>query len=173
MGPLEGRKEADVDGFHAGSADGLETEVGVLVSAAKMRRDAEAPSGFEEDIGGGFLVMDVFAGDDGVEEVTDLEVIEDFFDGVAQAAGSDGHGEDKVMGAGDADDGVDGFDLGDEGEVFGFFFAGDGDVIDGNALFLAEHFEDITGRDAAEVIEAISGEAERVAAEDSLPGAPV
>jgi hypothetical protein len=29
-------------------------------------------------------MLDVFAGDDGVEEVTDLEVIEDFVDGVSR-----------------------------------------------------------------------------------------
>jgi hypothetical protein len=35
-GSLVGREEADVDGFHAGGADGLETEVGVFVGATEV-----------------------------------------------------------------------------------------------------------------------------------------
>jgi hypothetical protein len=136
-------QQPDVDGFHAGSADRLEAEVGILVRAALGWGNVESASGFQEDVGGGFLVLDILAGDDGVEEGADSEVLEHLFDGAAGAAGGDGHGEAAVVFAGDADDGVDGLDLLDEGEVFGFFFAGDGERVEGDALFEAEEAEDV------------------------------
>src|SRR5688572_16659618 len=75
-----GAQEANVDGVHASGADGLHAEVGVFVAAAFIRGNADAAGGFEEDVGSGFLTGDVFAGDDGVEEIANSEVGQDLFD---------------------------------------------------------------------------------------------
>src|SRR5436190_3495292 len=62
---------AHVDRFHAGRANGREPQIGVFVSAAETRLDADASGGFEKNIRGGFLVFHHFARHDGVKELPD------------------------------------------------------------------------------------------------------
>src|SRR5690606_1635083 len=73
---LRAEEFADVDGFHASGADRLHAEIGIFVGAAEFRGDTDAPGGFQKDIGSGLLVLDILAGDDGIEVVGDLQVLE-------------------------------------------------------------------------------------------------
>jgi hypothetical protein len=164
---------ADVDRIHPSGADGLEAQVGVFKGAAVLGGHADAAGGFEEDVGSGFLADDIFVGDDGLEEVADLQLLKNLLDNGFAAAGSDGHGQFAEVFLGDGDDELDGLDLGKEGKVRGFFLPGDGEVVEVNALFGAEHLEDIARGNAAEGVEAVLREVDAVALEDGLPGLPM
>src|SRR5207302_2353793 len=75
--------------LHAGGANGLQAQLGVFVSAAEFRRDANATRGFEENVRRRLLACDVLAGHDGVEQFYDAEVFEHRRDGFFRAARSD------------------------------------------------------------------------------------
>ena len=172
-GRAGGEEGANVNGFHAGGADGCQADVGVFVGAAVCRGDAEAAGGFEVDVGSGFLAGDVFGGDDGLEEVGNAHVAEGLGDDVAGASGGDGHAEFAVVVAGDFGDLFDGADFRDHFLEGGVFLPGNGLEVKLHPLFSAEYFQDVNGWDAAQGVKAVLGKVESVAVGDFLPDAPV
>jgi hypothetical protein len=164
---------ANVDSFHAGSANGLHAEVGVFVTAAFLGWDADAAGGFEEDVGRGFLVNDIFAGDDGVEEIANAEVNEDLFDDVFHASGSDSHGELAMVLARDGNDFVDGLDLRQEREIGVFFFERNGQMIERDVLLCAEHFQNVARWNAAQRIKSVLRKMQSVFLRHAAPRKPM
>src|SRR5437868_4865987 len=102
---------SNVDSFHAGGANGLHAEVGVFVTATLSRWNSDAAGGFQENIGRGFLQANVFARDNGVEEIANSQVDQDLFDDVFDAARGDRHGHLAMVLARDGNDFVDGLNL--------------------------------------------------------------
>jgi hypothetical protein len=94
-------------------------------------------------------------------------------DDLFRTTGGHRHGNLSVVLARHGDDGVDRFHLCDQGEILGLFFVGDSDVVDRQALFVAEHLEDIAGRHASERVKTVLGQMQSMAAGYGLPGAPV
>ncbi len=162
-----------VDGFHAGGANGLHAEVGIFVGAAMVRVDADAAGGFEENVRGGLLMFYIFAGDDGIEVVTDAEVFEDLLNDVLHSARGHGHRQFAMVRLGYFHDDFDGFDVGEEWEVSLFLFPGDGEMVQLLPLFFAEHLDDVARGDSAQGVEAFFREVQAMTAGDRAPGSPV
>src|ERR1017187_2647240 len=112
---------------HAGGADGLQTEFGVLVGAAEFWLHADAPRGFEKNVRRGFLVIHHLAGHDRVKKVTDFQVFQRADDDWLRAAGPYGHRNFSEVGLRDFNDGVNRFDLSHERQIDIFLFMRHGD----------------------------------------------
>ena len=168
-----GDQLAHVDGVHSSGDYGFHAEVGVFVGPAKLCRNADAAGCFEENIGSWLLIYDVFAGDDGLEKVTNAEVLQHLVDDLARSARGNGERNLAVILSGDSDDRINRLDLSDQREVFSFFFAGDGEIIESHLLFLAEKFKNVARRHASQRIETVFGKMQTVAGGDGLPGTPM
>jgi len=169
-----GPHEPDIDGIHAGGADGLHAEIRVLEATASGGIHADALGGGEEDVGGGLLTGHILVGDHGIEPLEDIQMAQDAMDGVPGSAGSDGHGKDAAVFAGDGDDGFHGTDMGKVLEVEFLLFVGERDGIDVRPiLFVGQHAEDVACGNTSERVEAGLGEIEAMPGGELRPGEPV
>ena len=74
------QQRPDINRFHPSGPDGLHSQFGIFIGSAMLGSNTEAPSRFQKDIRSGLLPKNIFAGNDGFEQVPDPQVIEHLAD---------------------------------------------------------------------------------------------
>src|SRR3954470_8416861 len=163
----------NIDGIHSSSADGLHSQIGILVSTAEMRFDSDPPGGFEEDIRGRFLASDIFTGHHGFKELPNFQTLENIIDDVAGSAGGNGHRKLAEVIAGDDDNFVDWPDVRHQFHVFFLLFLCHNEGIDAKTLFISQDDKNVARGYSTEGVKAVFGKVDAVPGSDGLPRAPM